>query len=157
MNTPAIFWKPFVVSYTAASKTQRVREVPQCDQSIEALRERLYFHEKGTEERRGKAVAMGKAKKSRSVRVKFAQTKRLLSPKDCRLKGNMDKEEVKRKKVRSEVRHHGRQSGHGAHEITQLPVHVSVALSRTAVRCCSYITHDEPVDIKMSLGHPLAH
>lgn len=43
---------------------------------------------------------MGKAKKSRAVRVKFAQTKRLLSPKDCRLKGNQKKEETKRKKVR---------------------------------------------------------
>lgn len=42
---------------------------------------------------------MGKAKKSRAVRVKFAQTKRLLSPKDCRLKGNQEKEETKRKKV----------------------------------------------------------
>lgn len=42
---------------------------------------------------------MGKAKKSRAVRVKFAQAKRLLSPKDCRLKSNMEKEEVKRKKV----------------------------------------------------------
>lgn len=47
-------------------------------------------------------VNMGKAKKSRAVRVKFAQTKRLLSPKDCRLKGNMEKEEVKRKKVRDD-------------------------------------------------------
>lgn len=44
---------------------------------------------------------MGKAKKSRAVRVKFAQTKRLLSPKDCRLKGNQEKEEMKRKKVRA--------------------------------------------------------
>lgn len=43
---------------------------------------------------------MGKAKKSRAVRVKFAQAKRLLSPKDCRLKGNQEKEEAKRKKVR---------------------------------------------------------
>ena len=42
---------------------------------------------------------MGKAKKSRAVRVKFAQTKRLLSPKDCRLKSNQEKEEAKRKKV----------------------------------------------------------
>lgn len=45
---------------------------------------------------------MGKAKKSRAVRVKFAQTKRLLSPKDCRLKGNQEKEETKRKKVRDQ-------------------------------------------------------
>lgn len=43
---------------------------------------------------------MGKAKKSRAVRVKFAQAKRLLSPKDCRLKSNQEKEEAKRKKVR---------------------------------------------------------
>lgn len=42
---------------------------------------------------------MGKAKKSRAVRVKFAQTKRLLSPKDCRLKANMEGDEAKRKKV----------------------------------------------------------
>lgn len=42
---------------------------------------------------------MGKAKKSRAVRVKFAQAKRLLSPKDCRLKGNIEKEELKRKQV----------------------------------------------------------
>lgn len=42
---------------------------------------------------------MGKAKKSRAVRVKFAQAKRLLSPKDCRLKGNIAKEDAKRKKV----------------------------------------------------------
>lgn len=49
---------------------------------------------------RGERERMGKAKKSRAVRVKFAQTKRLLSPKDCRLKGNQEKEETKRKKVR---------------------------------------------------------
>lgn len=42
---------------------------------------------------------MGKAKKSRAVRVKFAQAKRLLSPKDCRLKANQEKGEAKKKKV----------------------------------------------------------
>ncbi len=47
---------------------------------------------------------MGKAKKSRAVRVKFAQAKRLLSPKDCRLKSNQEKEETKRKKVRELAR-----------------------------------------------------
>lgn len=58
---------------------------------------------------------MGKAKKSRAVRVKFAQTKRLLSPKDCRLKGNMEKDEVKRKKVRGEE---GQQAGSQAQDLT---------------------------------------
>lgn len=43
--------------------------------------------------------AMGKAKKSRAVRVKFAQAKRLLTPKDSRLKSNIERDEEKRKKV----------------------------------------------------------
>lgn len=43
---------------------------------------------------------MGKAKKSRAVRVKFAQAKRLLTPKDSRLKSNIERDEEKRKKVR---------------------------------------------------------
>lgn len=47
-----------------------------------------------TEER-----VMGKAKKARANRVKFAVTKRLLSPKDCRLKDNMKHDEERKKKV----------------------------------------------------------
>ncbi|CAM9193934.1 unnamed protein product [Ectocarpus sp. 12 AP-2014] len=52
---------------------------------------------------------MGKAKKSRAVRVKFAQAKRLLSPKDCRLKGNQEKEEAKRKKAKEAETNHVKQ------------------------------------------------
>ncbi|CAM9536305.1 unnamed protein product [Phaeothamnion confervicola] len=43
---------------------------------------------------------MGKAKKQRSNRVKFAVVKKLISPKDCRLKDNVKKEEDKRKKAK---------------------------------------------------------
>ncbi|CAN0340496.1 unnamed protein product, partial [Discosporangium mesarthrocarpum] len=42
---------------------------------------------------------MGKAKKQRAHKVKFAQAKRLLSPKDSRLKDNVEKEKAKRRKA----------------------------------------------------------